>query len=82
MSDRKSITGKQTPKVDPLAKKPAASPSPLQNVVGVRGAGQTWFNLSRRDVEEKLEKQRQQQTATKESPSLWQRLMSAFRKSG
>lgn len=79
---KKSVMGKQPPaKPDPPANA-ANKHSLLQNIakVDAGGPGRTLFNLSRRDVEEKIAKYRRQQAATTQG-SLWQRLASVFRKS-
>ena len=75
---KKSLTGKQpTTPINPGTKN-----SPL--LEGVRavhvGPGMSRINLTRKDVEEKMRKYRQQQAAT-DHVSLWCRLANAFGRS-
>ncbi len=77
---RKSFTGNRQPSKPDPPKTPATGNSPLQKIKVYRGGpGMTKFDLTRQEVEEKLGKYRQQQAATNQG-SLWQRLVSVFRR--
>jgi hypothetical protein len=83
---KKFFQGKQPPTKAYLPTgpaKPGADHSPLlQGVKAKRaGPGMTWINLTRKDVEEKIKRYRQQHAATNQG-SLWQRLSNAFRRAG
>jgi len=81
---KKSLTGKHPPTEAhsrPRPTNPGTDNSPLLKGVKTMhaGPGMTWINLTRKDVEEKLSKYRQQQAATNQG-SLWRRLANAIGK--
>ncbi|MGC2324529.1 MAG: hypothetical protein WA463_17985 [Terriglobales bacterium] len=89
---KKSFTERQplaTAHPPGAAASPATRPSPRLAVKTRNpGPGQTWFNLTRRDIEkmswEQLQKKADtshQQSAATDQGSLWQRLASLFRRS-
>jgi hypothetical protein len=90
---KKSFTGKQPPPTGHPPRAPASPAtqhaSPLTGTTRNAGPGQTWFNLTRQDVErmswEQLQKKKMsensQQPAATDQGSLWQRLASLFRRS-
>jgi len=81
---KKSLTGKQPPtQAHPLTApiNPGTKNSPvLKGAKAVHvGPGMSWFNLTRKDVEEKMRTYRQPE-ATTDHVSLWRRLANAFGK--